>query len=248
MCARTALGPAPLRSRGLGGLATLFLVLLLAACGGDPDEPSDERGLPQAPRVATLSGGQLIYFEAGCYLCHGEQAEGGLGPSLARTALSLDEWLGQVRFPVGGMHRFAYDDLSNDEAAAVRDFVRTIRASTPLPRDRPPLTRASGLTALGPPPFDLDQAQESLDRVLQDPCPLEPDRAALIPPEATPRIDALLGGSGWVAGAESWEAIVTLDGRIRTARVFADGRVTGDLLTAVVDRGCEPSDSDRTRG
>ncbi len=63
-----------------------------------------------------------------CASCHGAAAEGGLGPTLAGTRLSLDEVRRQVRAPSSRrMPQFAEEELSEEHLAAIYAYLRDLQ-------------------------------------------------------------------------------------------------------------------------
>lgn len=66
-----------------------------------------------------------------CASCHGDAAEGGFGPALAGTQLSLDEVRRQVRAPSSRrMPKFAEDELSEEHLAAIYAYMRDLEPPT----------------------------------------------------------------------------------------------------------------------
>lgn len=95
-----------------GGLS---LVLVLGACGGDTEEESDEgasTGDVDAEGVAQSS----------CASCHGEDFSGGMGPALAGTSLSEDEFTDIVRNGQASMPAFSESQVSDEELTAMYDM------------------------------------------------------------------------------------------------------------------------------
>ena len=66
-----------------------------------------------------------------CASCHGAAAEGGLGPTLAGTRLSIDEVRRQVRAPASRrMPTFPEEELSEEHLAAIYAYVRDLQPPT----------------------------------------------------------------------------------------------------------------------
>ncbi len=66
-----------------------------------------------------------------CASCHGAAAEGGLGPTLAGTRLSLDEVRRQVRAPSSRrMPKFPQDELSEEHLEAIYVYVQSMQPPT----------------------------------------------------------------------------------------------------------------------
>lgn len=112
-------------SRSVGmGAARLFamlsvlllgalLILLLVQASAQPDSST-----PAAPDA---------YADSSCAGCHGATAMGGLGPPLAGTKLSLEEFRRTVREGRGMMPATPPSELSDTELRTIYDFVRKTR-------------------------------------------------------------------------------------------------------------------------
>jgi hydroxylamine dehydrogenase len=111
----------------MGRLSALVTVAIAATClpllaGADP----------AADRGADL------YVRKGCLGCHGASARGGVGPSLARTALPADSLLRQLRHPRGIMPAFPAGAVSDADARAIHGYLTSLPAPPPkLRRDAP---------------------------------------------------------------------------------------------------------------
>ena len=129
------------------------LVALLVAEDPAADAPNDERAaaeLPEeqppadadaqtgdaAPRSAAgrtaaemVSEGRELFFANGCNVCHGDNGEGGIGPTIARTGFTLEQEIGQYRSPRSAMPAFPADRVSDAQVAAIHAWLQTV----PLP-------------------------------------------------------------------------------------------------------------------
>ncbi len=74
------------------------------------------------------TSGERLYIAKGCLGCHGASARGGVGPDLARTPLSFEAFLSQLREPRAIMPSFPQDLVSREEAQAIFDYVRSVPA------------------------------------------------------------------------------------------------------------------------
>ncbi|HEX6309542.1 MAG TPA: cytochrome c, partial [Longimicrobiales bacterium] len=82
--------------------------------------------------------GEWLYTARGCLGCHGASAHGGVGPTLARTALAFDDFVAQVREPRGIMPDFPAAVVSDAELRAIFDYVGALGTVSPrLRRDVP---------------------------------------------------------------------------------------------------------------
>jgi len=83
--------------------------------------------------------GERLFIAKGCMGCHGASGRGGVGPTLAGTALPFDAFVHQLREPRGIMPTFPPEAVSRDEAQAVYDYVRGVGpAPAPLAEAPPP--------------------------------------------------------------------------------------------------------------
>lgn len=70
--------------------------------------------------------GEALYHYFGCFGCHGDQAKGGFGPSLAATQLSLDELHDRVRRSSARMPAFNPERISDEELAHIYAFLQSL--------------------------------------------------------------------------------------------------------------------------
>ena len=91
------------------------------AVAGGADKP-----VIGAPNAAN---GQELFFTNGCSVCHGDKGEGGIGPTIASTGLSLDQVISQYRNPREAMPAFPADRVSDAEVADIYAWLQTM----PLP-------------------------------------------------------------------------------------------------------------------
>lgn len=86
----------------------------------DQVNPPPDDGLPEGDATA----GQAAYVAKGCSVCHGANAEGGSGPSLA----GMNEWPELIElFGDGGVHRSR--TLTDDEVEDVATWLLTLEPS-----------------------------------------------------------------------------------------------------------------------
>jgi mono/diheme cytochrome c family protein len=86
--------------------------------------------LPAEPDPAT--GGQL-WQQQSCMNCHGEQAQGGIGPKLAGTGLSFEQVLQRVRAGKGSMPAFDAGQISDLSLQHIYAWLRSLAPPTPTP-------------------------------------------------------------------------------------------------------------------
>ena len=67
-----------------------------------------------------------LFVTAGCQTCHGSEAVGGIGPTLAGTELTFDAFLEQLRAPRGVMPAVDARTVSDDQARTLFDYVTAL--------------------------------------------------------------------------------------------------------------------------
>ena len=77
--------------------------------------------------------GQRLFYEVGCFHCHGVTAEGLVGPRIARTDISLDGVINQVYQPVGDMPAFSEEGVSKSDVAAIYAYLQSLEPTGPRP-------------------------------------------------------------------------------------------------------------------
>lgn len=88
-----------------------------AADSGDSEEESDSEGDASSGDV----DGEGIARD-NCASCHGEDFSGSMGPALAGTDLSQEDFESTVREGQGSMPAFSEDQVSDDELTALYEF------------------------------------------------------------------------------------------------------------------------------
>ncbi|MBI4513915.1 MAG: c-type cytochrome, partial [Gemmatimonadetes bacterium] len=104
--------PSPL----LAGPLLLLLVIVPPSAAPGQEEP----GL-----------GERLYIRKGCLGCHGASGRGGVGPDLAHTALSFEDFMGQLRTPRGIMPPFPSEAVSGEEARSIHAYLQTVPPAPP---------------------------------------------------------------------------------------------------------------------
>ncbi len=77
--------------------------------------------------VGDPARGKVLFTQRGCAACHGDQAQGGVGPKLAGTTLPFDAVLHQLRQPRGVMQRYLPADQSDADECDVYLYVKSLR-------------------------------------------------------------------------------------------------------------------------
>ena len=97
-------------------------------------EPTATSVLPSEPDPAL---GEQLWPKVPCSACHGQMAEGDIGPRLAGTGLSFDQVRALVRLGKGQMPAFVEDAVSDLELQHVYAWLRSMARPTPTPISRP---------------------------------------------------------------------------------------------------------------
>lgn len=85
------------------------------------------------PLPEVLHYGQRLFYELGCFHCHGVLAQGLEGPRIARTNMSLDAVTIQVYQPEGDMIAFSEKAVSRDDVAAIYAYLQSLQPPGPHP-------------------------------------------------------------------------------------------------------------------
>ncbi len=72
------------------------------------------------------TAGERLFISSGCLGCHGASGRGGVGPDLARTPLTFEAFVDQVRNPRDLMPPFPPEAVSRDELRTIYDYVRQL--------------------------------------------------------------------------------------------------------------------------
>jgi len=89
------------------------------------------------PETASAVVGAELWPNLSCSGCHGDVAQGGIGPKLAGTELSFEAALLRVRTGKGSMPAFTEEQVSDLEVRHVHAWLRSLAPPTPTPTDTP---------------------------------------------------------------------------------------------------------------
>ena len=120
----------------------------LVRAGTFPDDGTVFETLAEQPAAdgedllagADPSRGQELFFANGCNVCHGDQGQGGIGPTIAQTGFTLAQVIEQYRTPSAAMPPFPADRAPDSDVAHIHAWLQTL----PLP--------ATIVPGLGTPP------------------------------------------------------------------------------------------------
>ena len=103
------------------------------AGGGGGEAPEADLDDPDALLASSdATRGQEIFFANGCSVCHGDVGQGGIGPTLAQTSLTLSQVVGQYRTPRGTMPAFGDDRITDQDIADVFTWLQTLDLPEPI--------------------------------------------------------------------------------------------------------------------
>jgi mono/diheme cytochrome c family protein len=74
----------------------------------------------------SIAFGNELFFENGCNICHGDTGQGGIGPAIAQTTLTLDQVISQYRNPRAVMPAFQANRISDDQVANIYAFLQSL--------------------------------------------------------------------------------------------------------------------------
>jgi mono/diheme cytochrome c family protein len=96
--------------------------------------PTESPSLPSEPDPRL---GEELWPGLVCSACHGQQAEGDIGPMLAGTGLSIEQVRATVRLGKGRMPALDEDSITDVELGHVYAWLRSMALPTPTPIARP---------------------------------------------------------------------------------------------------------------
>ena len=97
--------------------------------GNDSAETTVTPGLPGNGVDGDAERGREVFFANGCTVCHGDQGEGGIGPTLPQSRLDPEQLVAQARRPRGVMPRYDVSVIPDEHLADVLAWLHTL----PLP-------------------------------------------------------------------------------------------------------------------
>ena len=111
-----------MRSRGF--FPPVIVLLIVTACtpGAAPTPvPTAEPPSATPVEVSLADEGYAQFVEAGCTVCHGDNAEGGVGPALAGH--TREQVFAQVRNPRGAMPAFTDETVSDADLEKIAAYI-----------------------------------------------------------------------------------------------------------------------------
>lgn len=123
-------------------IALFATALLIIACG-NPVRPAPEQATPTVQVSTQLANadqarGEQLFQANQCVACHGPQGQGAIGPTLAHTALSFDQFLNKVRNAIPPKPAFSAEALPDQGVYDIYGWLQTV-AVKEKPLARPAL-------------------------------------------------------------------------------------------------------------
>jgi len=140
--------PAVASATTAGGAAGSTAAATSAAAGSTSSTPS-----------GPLAAGRALYVSNGCIACHGDQAQGNIGPKTAGTGLTFAEVLLQVRQPRGQMPPFSTQQVSDAQLQQIYNYLESLGPPTPTPAPTvvtTATTNSAGVVATPAAPVNVD--------------------------------------------------------------------------------------------
>jgi mono/diheme cytochrome c family protein len=77
--------------------------------------------------IGNPTRGKALFSDRGCSACHGDLAQGNIGPKLAGTTLPFSAVIQQLRSPRGTMQRYLPADQSDADECDVYSYVKSLK-------------------------------------------------------------------------------------------------------------------------
>jgi mono/diheme cytochrome c family protein len=100
-------------------------VTAIAAAAGEECVASGPK--PAKGFVGDPTRGRALFVQRGCSTCHGDQAQGLVGPKIAGTTLAFGAVIQQLREPRGVMQRYLPKDQSDADECDVYTYVKGLK-------------------------------------------------------------------------------------------------------------------------
>lgn len=111
--------------------------------------------LASAAPVGNAQNGKKLFATVGCATCHGEHAEGNMGPQISPPPFPLQQFQAFVRAPTGMMRPFSKDAVSDTQLADIYAFLVALSKTPPA--------ASSGVSESGKSASSQDAANPSSD-------------------------------------------------------------------------------------
>jgi mono/diheme cytochrome c family protein len=113
----------------------LLAMLALNACNEQfAAAPTPLPATPASEAAANLAApdparGQQVFLDKQCVACHNARAQGGIGPKLAQTSLTFDQFLHKVRTAIPPKPAFNATELPTQDAYNIYSWLTSLKSS-----------------------------------------------------------------------------------------------------------------------
>lgn len=120
-------------------LASLLLVLFQVGCAEKLAPAPDVPAATAAPQTGSnlaepdLARGQQVYLDKQCVTCHSATAGGGIGPKLAATSLTFDQFLTKIRTALPPKPAFNETELTTQDAYNIYGWLHSLEQTSIAP-------------------------------------------------------------------------------------------------------------------
>ena len=132
-----------------------------AATSGGTAALSARAASAQTPADGGVAAGRALYVSNGCVACHGDNAEGKIGPKIAGTGLTFAEVLHQVRQPRGVMPPFSPQQVNDAQVQQIYAYLESLAPPTPTPA--PVAQTATTSVSVAVTPLNVDAIVAAVD-------------------------------------------------------------------------------------
>ena len=115
---------------------SLFVVAAVAVTLGTSGVRGQNQKAP-AKGAANASGnadtGKMLYTTQNCAMCHGADAQGGVGPRIGPPPGSMADFVNAIRKPTGQMPAYAPAAVSDEQVGDLYAYLKTMEAPAQAP-------------------------------------------------------------------------------------------------------------------
>lgn len=117
-------------------MGILILFIIVTGCGSPPPMPTKVAAPPAptataianfVPAQADIGRGQQVFLDKQCVTCHNSHGEGGIGPRLAQTSLTFDQFLHKVRTAIPPKPAFNETKLPAQDAYNIYGWLTSLK-------------------------------------------------------------------------------------------------------------------------
>ena len=105
---------------------TVLTIGFALALSAHPQAPNPGNGAAPAAPSGNAETGKKLFYDFGCYECHGHVAQGGAAPRLAPRPIAFAAFSKYVRVPTGQMPPYTTKVISEQQLADMYAYLRSI--------------------------------------------------------------------------------------------------------------------------